>query len=66
MGFPLLKKIIDTQSRIFFCKYSYTILTSDIPHNDYRKILKAIDEANGEIEFNEEKVSNNTFFVILE
>jgi len=37
-----------------------------IPYNDYRKILKAIDKANGEIEFDEEKVSDNTFSGTLE
>ena len=40
--------------------------TSNILHNNYRKILKAIDEANGKIEFDKEKVSDNTFSGALE
>ena len=66
IGFPLLKNMIDIQSRIFFYKYSHTLSISNILHNDYRKILKVIDEANGKIEFNKEKISNKTFLAALE
>ena len=61
MGFPSLKKMTDAQSRIFFYKYSHALSYGDILYNNYRKILKVIDEADSEIEFNEEKISNSTF-----
>ena len=38
----------------------------DILYNKYRKILKAIDKADDEIEFDKEKVSDNTFLGVLE
>ena len=41
-------------------------LTSDIPHNEYRKILKVIEEADSEIEYDKEKISNNTLSDALE
>ena len=66
MGFLSLKKIIDIELRIFFYKYSYAVSISNILFNNYRKILKAIDKANDEIEFNKEKVSDNTFLDVLE
>ena len=66
MGLSSLKKMIDMQSRIFFCKYSHKISISDILYNDYRKIYKVIDEADSKIEFDKEKVSDNTFSGALE
>ena len=66
MGFSSLKKMIDIQSRIFFCKYSYALSYSDIPRNHYSKILKVIDEAESKVEFNEEKVKDNTLSGIIE
>ena len=59
MGFPSLKKMTDMKSRIFFCKYSHALSYSDILCNDYRKILKVINEANSKIEFDKEKVKDN-------
>ena len=66
IGFSFLRKMIDTQSRIFFSKYSNTFSTYDIPYSDYRKILKVIEEADSKVEYNKDKISNNTFSSALE
>ena len=49
----------DTQSRIFFCKYSHALSYSDTSHSNYNKVLKVIDEANSEVEFDEENVTEH-------
>ena len=61
MGFPFLRKMVDAQLRIFFSKYSNAFSTSDILHSSYRKTLKVIEEANGEVEYNKDKINDNTF-----
>ena len=66
IGFPSLKKMIDTQSKIFFCKCSHALFHSNILRNNYRKILKVIDKADGQIEFDKEKVSDNILSGALE
>ena len=56
----------DTQLRIFFSKYSNVFVTSNIPHSSYSKILKVIEEADSEVEYDKNKINNNTYLAILE
>ena len=66
IGFLSLKKMTDTQSRIFFSKYSNGFSTGNILCSSYRKILKVIEEADGEVKYGKNKIDDNTYSAIIE
>ena len=58
--------MIDMQLRIFYSKYSNGFMTSDILCISYRAILKKIEEADDEVEYNENSINTNTYSAALE
>ena len=57
MGFKLLTKISDTQTRILFCIFSYSFLLGDICYDIFQEVFQRIDNAPDDVVFDNEMIN---------